>query len=439
MPAIFSIITMILATFVSMTITEKTICTMLLVMASLFLPGMAHADTAYYTTQDSIVLYENPALDKLLDIQNTMTDFVFKDESILGHRKPSFRLVPGINRNPGYGFSLGIGGAVSFYTDSADWSLKRSDVPVYFGFTLSKPFSYRITADPVFYFNENKLKLSANILYRDWLEYYYGVGYGINKATRRDKEYNTYKSKMFQFAPKIHLKLCPYLYAGIAFDIWHETVSNPTEFLLSDPYYIAMLGSQDKASATGTGVGINVNYDSRDFPNDAYQGALLDLSAMIYTYVLGGNTKYGTLAIDYRQYVRLGNYKRVIAWNLTSNNTFGNNIPFMRYATIGGINDFRGYYDYQYRDKSILTAQLEYRHMIEVDSEWGILLNRFGFAAWAGVGFMGSNPVKYNAVLPQVGAGLRFAVRDRLNFRLDVAYNTVDRDVLWYFSFSEAF
>lgn len=414
--------------------------TLLLVVATLLMPGMTtNAETAYYTGQDSILLYENPALDKLLDIQNTMTDIVFKDESAIKHRKPSFRLVPGINRNPGYGFSLGIGGAVSFYTDSADWSLRRSEIPVYFGFALSKPFSFRVTADPVFYFNENRLKLSANIMYRNWLEYYYGVGYVTNKSTKRDKSYNTYKSEMIKFSPKVQFKLFPYLYAGIAIDIWHETITHPTQFLLSDPYYMAMLGTSEKASATGTGVGINANYDSRDFPNDAYHGALLDLSAMIYTSIFGGNAKYGTLAIDYRQYLQLGGRKRVIAWNITSNNVFGSDIPFTHYATIGGINDFRGYYDYQYRDKSILTAQLEYRHMLEIDSEWGILLNRFGFAAWAGVGFMGNNPVKYNAVLPQVGAGLRFAIRDRLNFRLDVAYNTVDRDVLWYFSFSEAF
>ena len=222
--------------------------------------------------------------------------------------------------------------------------------------------------------------------------------------------------------------------------MWNEQVKNPEQFVCSDPYYLKLVGNVDEPhSATGTGVGVNVTYDSRDVPNDAYRGLLLSAEGMLYTTAFGGNTRYGTLIIDYRQYMQLCGRKQVLAWNVTSNNVFGNDIPFMRYATIGGVNNFRGYYNYQYRDKSMLTAQIEYRYWLQINSDWGILLNRFGFAVWAGTGAIGTNPVRYEALLPQAGVGLRFALRDRLNFRFDVAHNPVDNDTMWYISFSEAF
>ena len=186
-------------------------------------------------------------------------------------------------------------------------------------------------------------------------------------------------------------------------------------------------------------MGLNVCYDSRDVPNDAYRGIYLSAEAMLYTTALGGNVKYGTVAVDYRQYVQLQGRKQVLAWNITSSNVLGNHVPFMRYATIGGVNTFRGYYNYQYRDKSMLTAQVEYRYWLQVGGNWGVLLNRFGFAAWAGTGVIGENIVRYDHLLPQAGVGIRFALRDRLNFRFDVAHNPIDGDTLWYMSFSEAF
>lgn len=401
------------------------------------LPSYAQYEVAI----DSTLLYENPALGKMLELQSNLSDFVFKQESSIFDRKPSFRILPSVKRTPGYGFSFGLGGAVSFYTDKTDLRLQRSEIPLYVSVAFTKPFSYSIGCEPLFYFAGNAFLLKAEISYRDWLEYYFGVGYSICHNPTYEKDLYTYESRLIRFKPSFQFRMGnDNLYGGVVIDVWNEQVKNPEQFVCSDPHYLKLVGNVDKPhSATGTGVGVNVTYDSRDIPNDAYRGLLLSAESMLYTTAFGGNTRYGTLTIDYRQYMQLCGRKQVLAWNVTSNNVFGNDIPFMRYATIGGVNNFRGYYNYQYRDKSMLTAQIEYRYWLQINSDWGILLNRFGFAVWAGTGAIGTNPVRYEALLPQAGVGLRFALRDRLNFRFDVAHNPVDNDTMWYISFSEAF
>ena len=388
---------------------------------------------------DSVLLYENTALDKLLKLQGDVSDFVFREANVL-QRGPMFRLLPSVKRTPGYGFSFGLGGAVSFYTDKTNLRLSRSEVPLYFSVAFSKPFSYSIGCDPVLYLASDALRLRAEISYRNWLEYYFGVGYSLNHSPQYGKDRYTYESRMVRFKPNVQLRLGNrFLYGGVVVDVWNEKVANPELFVASDPHFLELGGGESSHSATGTGVGLNVCYDSRDVPNDAYRGIYLSAEAMLYTTALGGNVKYGTVAVDYRQYVQLQGRKQVLAWNITSSNVLGNHVPFMRYATIGGVNTFRGYYNYQYRDKSMLTAQVEYRYWLQVGGNWGVLLNRFGFAAWAGTGVIGENIVRYDHLLPQAGVGIRFALRDRLNFRFDVAHSPIDGDTLWYMSFSEAF
>ena len=401
--------------------------------------GVVQAQQQYAV--DSTLIYENPTLGKMLELQANLSDIVFKRESSILDREPSFRILPTVKRTPGYGFSFGLGGAVSFYTDKTNLRLRRSEVPLYVSVAFTKPFSYSIGCEPSFYFASNAILLKAEISYRDWLEYYFGVGYSTGHKPEYEKDRYTYESRLIRFKPSLQLRMGnDDLYGGLVVDVWNEQVKNPEQFVISDPDYIKLVGNASEAySATGTGVGLNMTYDTRDVPNDAYRGVLLTAETMLYTTAFGGNAKYGTLLIDYRQYLQLGGRKQVLAWNVTSNNVFGNNVPFMRYATIGGINNFRGYYNYQYRDKSMLTAQVEYRYWLQVNSNWGVLLNRFGFAVWVGTGVIGPNPVKYEALLPQAGAGIRFALRERLNFRFDVAHNPVDNDTMWYISFSEAF
>ena len=198
-----------------------------------------------YTSSDSTVLYANPGLNRLLDIQRNLSDFVFKDESSLLHRKPSFRILPSIKRTPGYGFSFGLGGAISFFTDRDDYSLQRSEVPLIVSVAFTKPFSYSIACEPQLYLAGNALRLQAEISYRDWLEYYFGVGYAVNHNPAYEKDKYTYESMTMRFKPNVQFRLGnPFLYGGIVADVWHERMRNPEEFVKADKHYLALTGNE---------------------------------------------------------------------------------------------------------------------------------------------------------------------------------------------------
>ena len=52
---------------------------------------------------------------------------------------------------------------------------------------------------------------------------------------------------------------------------------------------------------------------------------------------------------------------------------------------------------------------------------------------------MGPNPTKIEGVLPNAGVGLRIEVQPRMNVRLDIGRNMVNKQNLFYFNMTEAF
>ena len=83
----------------------------------------------------------------------------------------------------------------------------------------------------------------------------------------------------------------------------------------------------------------------------------------------------------------------------------------------------------------------EYRQMINTDQSTWVkkILIRLGYTAWAGCGFMGPSPTRIEGVLPNVGIGLRIEVQPRMNVRLDLGRNMVNKQNLFYFNMTEAF
>ena len=83
----------------------------------------------------------------------------------------------------------------------------------------------------------------------------------------------------------------------------------------------------------------------------------------------------------------------------------------------------------------------EYRQMINTDRTTWVkrMLNRLGFTAWAGCGFMWPQPFRIEGVLPNAGLGIRIEVQPRMNVRLDYGRNFINGQNLFYFNMTEAF
>lgn len=353
-----------------------------------------------------------------------------------------FSILGGPGYTPDFGFLVGGSALFTFKTHPSDPNLQRSVLPLSFGLTFSKPFGVNVMLKPQMFFKEDKYRLFGTFLYKNTNDNYYGVGYDRNSTIERG-ENTQYFSSVIQINPVMMFKIKDtHFYAGPTIDFNREKISNPGESVISDPVYIAQGGTNEGLNINSMGAGAIISYDTRDVASNAYYGKYFELKGCYYAKELGSDFSFGTLQFDYRQYLSLPSLgeRRVLAWNVISKNAFGD-VPFSKYPLIGNPFDLRGYYMGQYRNKSTLVALAEYRHMFNFGNETKAqrFWSRFGFAAWAGAGAMGKNPVNYERILPNFGAGLRVELQPRMNFRLDVGRSPVDKQTLFYFNMTEAF
>lgn len=348
---------------------------------------------------------------------------------------------PPLGSVPEYGFGLGVGAALVFKTDYDAPLLYTSKVPLTARLGLTDPFSYTVMCSPVIYFNQNKLKVAAELSYRQANEYYFGIGYSTNRRQERALSLTGYQSRRVEFSPEVQWRVCDAgVYMGFVGDLIYDRMSRPGTFLTQDAEYIASGGDADGLTMTDVGVGVDVAYDTRDDAKGAFRGVYVGLRGVVYGKWIGSDHNYGRVWLDYRQYVPVGGPRSVLSWGVSSSNAAGGDTPWARYATVGDLYYTRGYYSYQYRDRSVLKAHVEFRYMFNFATEAGRqLLNRFGVACWTGLAALGPNPLRYEGVLPELGAGLRLKINYRLNFHLDFGYDAHDHCARRYFGLTETF
>lgn len=421
-----------------------------------------HADTLsvirepHASLPDSLVhkpdslAYEPDAFLPILDLPAIKSDTVVSvADSVQGSAKKEkkeknfkFSILGGPGYTPDYGFLIGGAALFSFSADKRDSALQRSVIPVNFGLTFSKPVGFYILIKPQIFFKKDKIRLFGTFEYENNNDNYYGVGYDDNHNTPRGKYITGFRQNMVHLNPVLMFRLGESRYfLGASVDYIYEKITSPGEFMLKDPVYISQGGTADGFKDNNLGLGGVFSYDTRDMAANPYNGVFLELKLLYYSKYFGGDFNYGSFNLDYRQYVKLSKtHRRVLAWNVLVKSTF-QDVPFTQYAIVGGPYDLRGYYQGQYRDKSTAIAMLEYRQMWDAGTETKIrrLLSRLGYVLWGGCGIAGPNPVCYNAVLPNLGLGLRVEVQPRMNFRVDGGYSFADKHLLFYFNMTEAF
>ena len=102
----------------------------------------------------------------------------------------------------------------------------------------------------------------------------------------------------------------------------------------------------------------------------------------------------------------------MLAWEADGHIYSGDDVPWSMMPLLGSDERMRGYYQGRYRDKNVVSSQLEYRRQLT----W-----RHGVVVWVGAGTMGSSIDSLNdgRWLPSAGVGYRFEFKPRVNIRLD--------------------
>ena len=356
----------------------------------------------------------------------------------VAERNFHYNILGGPSYTPDFGVLLGGSALMTFSMQPGDTTLRRSVLPVTIAFLFNGGLN--LQSKPQLFFKGDRFRIFGQFTYKNTYENFYGIGYDTNKNYVRSDSTSQYRYSGVQINPWFLFRLGESnFFVGPQVDINYDDMSKPAKGLVDQPAYVEAGGTAEGYSNFSSGLGFLLTYDTRDIPANAYRGIYLDTRAMMYQKFLGSDQNFYRVEIDYRQYLSLGK-RRVLAWTAQTKNVFGD-VPLNKYALSGTPFDLRGYYMGQYRDKSSHVVMAEYRQMINTDqSSWvKKMLNRVGYTAWAGCGFMGPTPTRIEGVLPNVGLGLRIEIQPRMNVRFDLGRNMVNKQNLFYFNMTEAF
>lgn len=362
-------------------------------------------------------------------------------DSVRNSRNFRWSVLGGPGYTPDFGVLLGVSGLFTLKMNPQDTLQKRSVIPINLAILLSGGVNTAVR--PQLFFKEDKFRIFGTLSLKNSYDNYYGVGFDTNKEVERGKETTRFYASGFQINPTFYFRMgASNFFMGPWIDLYQDNWKSVADGIQADPHYLSMGGTGDGLKVFNVGLGAELSYDTRDIPANAYSGARFSLAGGYYSKAFGGDHNYGSVSLDYRQFVELkflGN-RRTLGWTLQSSNTFGD-VPISQMPGVGSPFDLRGFYKGHFRDKSTTFGLLEYRHMVNTDrsSGWKRLANRFGFATWAGLGIMGPDFATVEGVLPNFGAGLRIEVQPRMNFRLDIGYDPINKNSLFYLNMTEAF
>jgi outer membrane protein assembly factor BamA len=278
-----------------------------------------------------------------------------------------------------------------------------------------------------FWFDDRfRFSLLTNYINRD--DNYWGVGMDNAGSVSKGESTTAYHQEHFAVKPAFVLKIVNKLYAGILLNYVKTEATEINGLMLEDPAVNAY-----GTSISGTGLGVLVNYDTRDSKTLPVRGIMAGAEGLFYTDALS-DYEYTVIELDYRQYTPAIREGSVLAWQV--NARFGTSrIPWTDMPQLGSMNDLRGYYYGQYRDRSAGYLLVEYRHTFLRKSD--LQLSRHGFVFWLGGGSAFDKISSIHSGIFSTGLGYRFQIQPQSNIRLDVGFGTEYVGI--YLGFFEAF
>jgi hypothetical protein len=331
---------------------------------------------------------------------------------------------PGYTPELGLTFAAGI--MTSFKTSRSDSLIQRSSAPVMLGITSTG--AYFIGTKLTTFWFRDKMRIYADINFKNMPDNYWGVGFLEGKETIKSDSTTDYIRTWMQLNPKVLWQFKKYWFAGLNIDFNYTKGSEACYGVVTDPFYIKF---NDKPFNGGMG-GV-FQYDSRDVPVNAWTGTFIELSATFYGPYLGGQNNYQVYDVDIRKYFRIRRPGKTIAVQMRGR--FGKgDVPYGEMSQPGSPFDLRGYTWGRYRDESMFYSIAEYRHMfLKKNGQVG----SHGIAFWLGAGTLGDTLDEFGNWLPGIGIGYRLQVQPRMNLRLDFGFGIENRG--FYFNFNEAY
>ncbi|MGZ7045762.1 MAG: BamA/TamA family outer membrane protein [Candidatus Aminicenantales bacterium] len=332
--------------------------------------------------------------------------------------KPRLLMLPIIYYTPETRLAMGAGGVLNYRLGRDKENTRPSSLWILMVYTLNKQI--QLGLKPEIYLPHNFFIMSANLQYEWFPQAFYGIG---NDVSASAAESYTPETKGIQLSVK--RKIFGSVFGGIQYQIKKTIIQKiaPGGLLASGD----ILGS---AGGVTSSLGLSFNWDDRDNVLFPRRGSYLQFVADFYSDALGSDYHYTASRFDLRTYIPVRETDVVALQAFVRN--MGGNPPFYELSMLGGAYLMRGTYTGQYRDKSLLAFQAEYRMHV-----W----KRIGAAAFAGLGDVAPTlrEIKLNRLKFSLGAGLRFKLdtREGTNLRLDFAWGK--HSTGFYMTVQEAF
>jgi len=334
-------------------------------------------------------------------------------------REVELAVLPAVFVQKETGFGAVVYTQMSFYTDSEP-ETDASRMGLSLTYTSNQQFIARM---PTFLnFKNNNWVIEGASDFRIYPNRYYGVG---NDSLW---DYQSYSENVLSFDYEVRRRVYGPLYIGLLWDMRAAFKFSAQQSYDIEGEETDAEGVLDREDPTGNGpnfnhgMGIQAVYDKRDNFNYPRSGGYHRTSLTYYSPVLGGEHKYPFWVIDARQYIPVFG-THVLAFQFLSEVRWGD-VPFSSMAELGGPWQMRGYFRGRYRDDNLALLQFEYRYPI---------YRRLSGVAFASLGevYGKKNAFDWGLLRWTTGAGARFRFGEHTYVRLDAAFNTKTRAIIF--------
>lgn len=324
------------------------------------------------------------------------------------------------------------GGLITFKSQIHNKKLNASSVPFSVGYSINGS-AYASLRHYVYWPND-KVRSVGEFMWNHMPDDYFGVGHEAGMETEKGDS-TAYTNRNWRFSQRVMIRISDVSFVGGVVEFSQTKISSANAHMAADKY-VQRVGDK----VFNAGLGVTFEYDTRDFPQNAYSGCYMGGTLTWYNELLGSDFSYFFLNADMRRYISLGRPRRTLAMQLKTCYAFGGTgVPWTEMPRLGGENGLRGYTMGRFRDKSSVVATLEYRHMFRRNrpNKKGSLDSRWGYVGWLSGGSVASQPLNFEETLLSVGTGLRFEITPRMNARVDVGLGKDEYGL--YATFSECF
>ena len=343
-------------------------------------------------------------------------------------KRVDFSFMPGLYYSQATSFGLAFMASGLYRLDKQNRAISPSHFNI--SATASIIGYYRVAIDGRNIFRNDNQRIIYNVAFSSQPTNFWGVGY--DSAMENESLY--YLASRCVVDGRFLQRVTKGLYVGVGADYRYHFGKFGGKRYDSEEALLDRLNGE-RVAYNATGISLFVEYDSRNNATAPQRGLYLALQAKVRPKGMnniGKSLWSGRLTANYYQPLWRG---AVLAFDLRGEvNSEGT--PWVYNATLGGITAMRGYYADRFNDLCAVTLQAELRQKI---------YKRLGAVAWGGAGNVFHNFATFDIArtLPTYGVGIRYGIKENLNFRFDYGFGGRDgRGKLIHgaiFSLSEAF